>query len=284
MKSNPSCRILPFIISHRGYSGLYAENTRAAFMYALDKGADGLEADFHLTQDGEVVAIHDFDIKRTSNAKGKVDELTLDQMRVLDYSSWKQGYLPAGYGRIDEQLMTLGEIIELMLCFNRDIRFSLELKHPSPRGQDLEDAVMKVLLSYGYDPKTSEIRGVDNAVKVTLMSFSHDALKHLKSVHKIPSKHLTALFHSHPDIDKTWELEARKFAMRNTNSIIGCGNTYVKENEEEIREWVKQGRTVSVWTVNTADDALYLLDLGVQSITTNYPAQIREALRHSYSS
>lgn len=253
-------------------------------MYALDKGADGIEADFHLTADGEVVAIHDFDIDRTSDSTGRVSELSLDQMRLLDYSSWKRGFIPAGYGKIDEQLLTLGELLELLLCFGKDVKFSLELKHPSVFGRELEDAVMRTLLTYGYDPATSTIAGVDSAVRITLMSFSSTALDYLRDHHQVPTKHLTALFHNHPEIDSTWGLTAREFALENPDSIIGCGLKYVKVNEAEVRDWIARGRKLGVWTSNTADDSLYLLDLGVQSITTNYPAQIREALRHSHSS
>lgn len=46
-------------IGHRGFSGLYPENTMLSFQKALEAGVDGFEFDTHLTKDGEIVVIHD---------------------------------------------------------------------------------------------------------------------------------------------------------------------------------------------------------------------------------
>ena len=47
------------VYAHRGYSGLYPENTMLAFSKALEAGADGIENDVHLSKDGEVMIMHD---------------------------------------------------------------------------------------------------------------------------------------------------------------------------------------------------------------------------------
>ena len=47
------------ILAHRGYSSIYPENTMLAFRKALEFGADGIEFDVQLTQDDQVVVIHD---------------------------------------------------------------------------------------------------------------------------------------------------------------------------------------------------------------------------------
>jgi glycerophosphoryl diester phosphodiesterase len=50
---------MPEIIAHRGASADAHENTLAAFMRAIDQGADGIELDVHATQDDVVVVHHD---------------------------------------------------------------------------------------------------------------------------------------------------------------------------------------------------------------------------------
>ncbi|MFC3184171.1 glycerophosphodiester phosphodiesterase [Pseudoglutamicibacter albus] len=89
---------MPRIFAHRGSSGRYAENTRAAFMQAIQDGADGLECDVRLTADGEVVVHHDAKLGRTSNGSGPVSEHSLAQLRGMDFSSWKNPSWPAEYG------------------------------------------------------------------------------------------------------------------------------------------------------------------------------------------
>lgn len=48
----------PQVIAHRGFSGLYPEQTRMAYEKAADAGADMLELDMHMTRDCQLVARH----------------------------------------------------------------------------------------------------------------------------------------------------------------------------------------------------------------------------------
>ncbi len=57
------------IIAHRGVSFNLPENSLPAFEASWELGVDGIEGDFHLTKDGEIVCIHDDDTKRVCNTK-----------------------------------------------------------------------------------------------------------------------------------------------------------------------------------------------------------------------
>ena len=46
------------IFAHRGFSGVYPENTLLSFRKALEAGCDGIELDVHLTRDGELAVMH----------------------------------------------------------------------------------------------------------------------------------------------------------------------------------------------------------------------------------
>ena len=65
------------IFAHRGFSLQYPENTMTAFRKALEAGADGIEMDARLTQDSQIVIMHDPTIDRTTNGKGKVRNMLL---------------------------------------------------------------------------------------------------------------------------------------------------------------------------------------------------------------
>ena len=54
-------------IAHRGASGIAPENTLAAFKKAIEIGVDAIELDLHGTADGEIVAIHDPSLDRTTD-------------------------------------------------------------------------------------------------------------------------------------------------------------------------------------------------------------------------
>jgi glycerophosphoryl diester phosphodiesterase len=74
----------PLVFAHRGGAALAPENTLAAFTRAHALGVDGFELDVRLSRDGEVMVIHDADVDRTTNGKGRVSALKADELRSLD--------------------------------------------------------------------------------------------------------------------------------------------------------------------------------------------------------
>ncbi|MHA1282180.1 MAG: glycerophosphodiester phosphodiesterase [Promethearchaeota archaeon] len=88
------------IFAHRGASKLAPENTLRAFQKAIELGADYVEFDVHETKDGEIVIIHDDDVERTAGIKGKIKEMTLKELKELDFGG-------------GEKIPTLKELIEL---------------------------------------------------------------------------------------------------------------------------------------------------------------------------
>ena len=77
------------IVAHRGASYDAPENTVAAMELAFEQGADGVEADFYLSSDGEIVCIHDGDTKRTAGVKHVIVETPFAELRKLDVGAWK---------------------------------------------------------------------------------------------------------------------------------------------------------------------------------------------------
>jgi len=71
-------------IAHRGASGTFPENTLSAFRAAIDAGVDMCELDVQLSRDGSVVVIHDETVERTTDGKGEVAELTIEELKRLD--------------------------------------------------------------------------------------------------------------------------------------------------------------------------------------------------------
>jgi glycerophosphoryl diester phosphodiesterase len=78
----------PFILGHRGASAYTPENTLIAFQRAFELGADGIELDVTLTQDGIPIVIHDDWVDRTTNGTGPVSDMTLEEIRQLDAGGW----------------------------------------------------------------------------------------------------------------------------------------------------------------------------------------------------
>lgn len=77
------------LCAHRGALETHPENTIPAFRAAIEAGAQMIEFDVWLTKDNQMVVIHDATVDRTTNGKGKVADLTLEEIKMLDAGSWK---------------------------------------------------------------------------------------------------------------------------------------------------------------------------------------------------
>ena len=70
--------------AHRGETAVHPENTLPAFREAVRLGAHQIELDVVRTKDNQLVIMHDETVNRTTDGKGRVSELTLEQIRTLD--------------------------------------------------------------------------------------------------------------------------------------------------------------------------------------------------------
>jgi glycerophosphoryl diester phosphodiesterase len=96
----------PLIFAHRGCSSLAPENTLASFKLAREKGSPGIELDIHRCASGELVVIHDDNLKRTTGLDKIVEDATLSEIRELDAGSW---FDPAFEG---ERVPLLDEVLD----------------------------------------------------------------------------------------------------------------------------------------------------------------------------
>ena len=89
-------RARPLTIAHRGHSIAVPENTLEAYRRAIDLGVDMIECDVNRTKDGELVMIHDWTLDRTTIASGRVEEVTLAEIRAIDAGSrFDPSFVPA---------------------------------------------------------------------------------------------------------------------------------------------------------------------------------------------
>ncbi len=71
-------------IAHRGEHLAHPENTIPAFEEAIRVGADFIEVDVRTSADGKLVLSHDATVDRCTNGKGRVAEMTFEQLEALD--------------------------------------------------------------------------------------------------------------------------------------------------------------------------------------------------------
>ena len=68
------------VVAHRGSTFWTPEETEAAYRWAREIGADYLECDMQVSKDGVVLALHDDNLKRTTNIENVFRRLSLTRL------------------------------------------------------------------------------------------------------------------------------------------------------------------------------------------------------------
>ena len=153
----------PEIIAHRGASYLAPENTLTAFRKAVEIGADGVEMDVQQTIDAGLVIHHDYMIDLHTDISGKIYDMTMGDLKELDFGSWKDAIYQ------DEKIATLQEAMELCKQMP-ECTVHLELKSTMNNDPDFVPRVIE------------EIRAADITDRLVMISFNHDLLRQAKQL------------------------------------------------------------------------------------------------------
>ena len=251
----------PLIIAHRGASGAAPENTMEAFNLAWKLGADGIEGDFHLTHDGRIVAIHDADTGKVSGGKIKllVKKVTLKELQGIDVGSWKDKKYSGA------RIPTLEQVMDSVPDSKK---FFIEIKC----GTEIMVPLIKVL-----DQRIKERPEMTN--QISFIAFDYHVIKACrKQWPKIEANFLE----SYRKIKGAWMPQQNDvFQTLKMSLASGLGT---QANEEVIDSgFVKRLRkdklSFHCWTINDIKQARHFRDLGVDSITTDFPKRIRDGLK-----
>lgn len=250
----------PLVFAHRGSSAALPEHTLAAYLRALEEGADGLECDVRLTRDGHLVCVHDRRLDRTSNGRGRVSAHTLAELEQLDFGSWHgvDTDEPADPDRT--RLLTLDRLLTAVRDAGRDIQVLIETKHPSRYGGDVERRLAALLREHGLP---------DGRVGITVMSFSPLSVRRVREL--VPDLPTALLLQVLPP---RLPLRRLPFGAR----IAGPGIGLIRARPQLVPLLQKGGHPVYVWTVNEREDLDLVLRLGVDGIITDRPRFVLDQL------
>lgn len=204
-------------VGHRGARAYEPENTLRSFGKAIELGVDAVELDVRKTRDDHLVVIHDADVKRTTNGKGLVSELTLKEIKV--FSTEK-----------NEKIPTLEEALDFL---DKKVKVFVELKEAG-----FEEQVLALV----HKKKLAE--------NVIIVSFLEDALREVRELDAEVETGLIYAKHKNPlktalELKAQWLLSFYKFthtanvqkAHENGLKVV----VWTVNTPEEVAEMVKKG-------------------------------------------
>jgi len=234
-------------IAHRGASGNghCPENTLAAFDKAIKIGADCVECDVHSTKDGRIVIMHDNTLNRTTDKKGAIIDMSLDEIKKADAGSWFAKEFA------NERVPTLREFLDLI---KRKAIAVIEIKP-----DNITDKVIK------------DIEDADAAGDVLLQSFYPAAVKaSLEISPRIPRALLIG--GGIPVIRNSGILELLYKATEVGASTLNLSHNLI--TPALVKESHKRGVNVWAWTVDDETRMKELIEMNVDGITSNYPDKL----------
>lgn len=238
------------VIAHRGYSSQTPENTMAAFESAIDAGADMIELDITLSQDGHFIVIHDDTLNRTTSANGFVAHHDLKQLKELDAGSWYSAEFQG------EKLLTINEVLDQIaprIALNIEIKPLFTLTAVDK----LEVAIKRLV-------KEVESRGLSETILFS--SFNFFVLEHLRSLSK--SIRLGVLFcHPFSEFDPV-----HVCGLLNAHSL----HPHISLCDAPLVSTMHQiGVKVMPYTVNEPELMRDLIFCGIDGAFSDYPERLR---------
>lgn len=233
------------IVGHRGAPLVAPENTLASFDAAIDAGADAVEFDVRLTADGTPVVLHDPTVDRTTDGRGPVRTMTLDDVKRL---------------RIDGSL-EVPTLREVLTALSGRATVDIEVKNiPGEPDFDAEEALVVATLE--------ELERSAFVGDVIISSFNPFSLTRSR---ELAPELATGLL-----TDR--DVEARAALAFARDSGFAWALPFVDRVREEVAHVVAEGRAAGIligtWVVDDPVVARELLYAGVDAVATNDPATV----------
>ena len=225
---------IPLIIAHRGASNIAPENTLLAFQKAIDLKADLIEFDLQETKDNHLVVTHDEELSRLTGFKGLVKDLTLKELKELDF----------GEG---EKIPTLDELLKLT------------------RGKIGLNCEIKVS---GIAEKTIEImRRYDIIDSTIISSFLHEELLKVQEIE--PKIRIASLEPTSSSKTTDWSEKKEMIQFCIDNNFYAINPLAMMVDKQFVEHAHEFNIKVFPWTVDVKILIKKLFKFGVDGIITN---------------
>ena len=241
-------------VGHRGASFDAPENTVASAKLAWDRGADGVEVDVYLSNDQEVVVIHDKTTKRTTSKDLEVSKTDLADLMSLDAGGWKNNKWKG------INIPSLTQILKAA-PENSSSYLVIEIKS----GPEIIPALQRTIAKSCFPHS-----------RIRFISFNWNVIQKIKTV--FPDVEALWLSGFKKDDQGIYQPSAEKLIKRAQEAgADGVDVSHVGVvNESFVKKIHEAGLKLWVYTVNEPKRAKDLVGFGVDSITTDRPAWLKK--------
>lgn len=230
------------VSAHRGGARKAPENTLSALQYAISSKSDFAEIDVQETEDGEVVLMHDSNLKRTTGLNANIWTLTYAEIQQLDAGvRFNKSFL-------GEKIPTLEEAIE---AARGKIQLNIEVKY-NGHNANIVRKVVRIIEEEDF---------VENCV---LTSMNYKFLEQAKELN--------------PEIRTGYTMNMTYGNLENMDGADFFSVKYTYITESFVERVHALGKEVYAWTLNYQGDIQRMVNCEVDNIITDDPELVRQVI------
>jgi len=229
------------ITAHRGASAEAPENTISALRQAVEDRADFAEIDVQQTKDAAIVMLHDTNLKRVAGVDREVYDMTLAELKALDFGGWFDERFKG------ERIATLEEVLDYA---DGRLKLNIELKVHGHE-QQFAERVVKLLRARSF------------AGQCVITSLDLQILRQVRGL--APELKIGAIVTA--KLGRLGDLDVDFYSMQPLLATV-----------PKIRRAHAMRREVHVWTINEPDKMRRIIDRGIDNLITDHPRRARAVL------
>jgi glycerophosphoryl diester phosphodiesterase len=220
------------------------ENTISAFRRAMEAGCDLVELDVFLTKDRVLMVIHDQKLGRTTDLRGRVEELTVEQLQAADAGTW---FTETFKG---ERVPTLRQVLSVIQGRATPM---IEVKQSITRSADLVELL------------AGDLEATELAHRAILIVWDTETAEAVQQ--RLPGALISLVCFT--------RLGVRKASALGLDGVV----TYYRSTTRRlIGEAHGLGLFVAPWTVNDPADMDFFFEQGTDVVITDLPELMLDRL------
>ena len=224
----------PMIISHRGVTEKFPENTIEAYKDSVKMGFKGIELDVLASKDGIIYCSHNHQLERETKHQGYIHQINsekIDEMKTGKYSH-------------PDNQVSMPRLSDVLVGLPYNIRLNIEIKFSSPfdfstvsilRKEIIKNKIRQPILISSFNP--------------LIVFYARWFIPNVKTGYLVESMSMIKWMHlAHPDC-----LHPRADLL-NENLLKNCKTKNI---------------SINTWTVNSIAGINYCKNIGVDGIITD---------------
>ena len=262
---------------HRGYRGLYPENSTIGFLKSLDVGVNTIELDVVISKDKHVVVSHEPWISKNicidQNGNRIINDKENFNIYSMEYNEIKKfdcGII--GNEKFPDQKKisvfkpTLNYVIKIIENYIKEkgykpVNYNIEIK-----SSNKTDLIFHPDVKEFSELVVNNIKNNKILERTTIQSFDFRVLKYINK--------------NYPEIGLSVLVSENYDPQKNLDDLSFLPDIYSPNykfiNKEDLEYLKKKKIKIIPWTVNSYSDIAKILNLGVDGIISDYPERVLE--------